>query len=287
MTMWAGLERMPWFWRVIAKGLLFLTVLVGVLYPHPVYLVRQVGHLRDTEALIQPDLPFIAEINREIDAKLPEHPTKAQELAAVERYVYQAIRYSYDWDIWMNVDYWPTAAEVWEKRTEDCDGRAVLSASILRARGFKDAKIVANINHAWVEAGGKGLMGAEKDQNFRREGGKLVITLPKKETLFTGLAQVRHFPAWRLAVLVLAAVLLVLHPARCWKGFATASLSGFSGLALLYVWAMHSEGGKSGFWLLIASGVFLAASIGLAMLFPKLANRRKVDANGSLSVAVN
>ncbi len=266
--MWHGLAQLPFAARLVIKLLLFLVVLVVVLFPHPVHLANQIRHLADTESLIQPGLPFIKEINREIDAALPPHPTPEQELKAVERFVYDAIPYAYDWHVWSNVDYWPTAAEVWEKRREDCDGRAVLSASILRARGFKDARIVANLSHAWVEAGGKGLMGAQQDKNFSREGGRLVIKAPKVETILSGLCQVRHFPAWRLGVLVLAAVLLAMHPHFGWPGFSASLFTGLTGLALLYVWAARTTHGRDALgWLWMSLGL-LAGAFVLAVWLP-------------------
>lgn len=267
---WDWLARLPRRWRCPVKALLFLAVLVLVLFPHPVYLARQVAHLADTEALIQPELPFIAGINREIDALLPAQPTQAQELKAVERYVYTAIPYAFDWEVWANLDYWPTAAEVWARRREDCDGRAVLTASILRARGFKDARLVGNLNHVWVAAAGKELLGAEKDKNFRRENGRLVITPPKTETLRKGLAQVKHFPAWRLAVLMLAALLLALHPARSARGFIAAALPALLSLAILYRWAEASATGKEHGLLLALSAALFVVSLALAFLMEHL-----------------
>lgn len=260
----------PFWLRSVAKAVLFSVFLGVVLFPNPYYLAKQVRHLSDTESLIQPDAPFIAGINRDIDHSLPPNFTRAHELKAVESYVYKAIPYAYDWNLWNNVDYWPTATEVWERRQEDCDGRAVLSASILRARGFKDAKIVGNISHVWVEAGGKGLMGAEQDKNFTRENGRLVIKLPKRETLLEGLDQVRHFPAWRLSVLVFAAVALTLHPQWSWPAFATASSVGLSGLGTLYFWASRAEHGRGAEGLFWLSGALFVAALLVALLWPRI-----------------
>lgn len=273
--MWDRLGKLPWPGRSALKIALFLLVLGGVLYPNPVYLVRQISHLRDTEALIQPDLPFIAEINREITATLPAKPTREQELKAVERYVYQAIPYTYDWHQWANVDYWPSAAEVWERRTEDCDGRAILSASILRARGYPDARIVGNLNHVWVVAGNNSLMGAEKDQNFRRVNGKVVITPPKAETVFRGLAQIKHFPFWRLALLVIVGVGLSLHPYRSLRGYGLATAIGLAGLWVLYAWAESTKKGETGRHWVAASVGLMIVSLIMAWALPRLAARFK------------
>jgi len=284
--MWVWLANLPRHWRWSAKALLFLMTLGAVLYPHPVYLTRQLRHLSDTEALIQPHLPFIAELNQQIDATLPAGAPPGQVFRAVERFVYQAVPYAYDWEVWSNVDYWPTAAEVWEKRREDCDGRAVLCASLLRARGFEHVRIVGNIHHVWVEAEGKGLMGAEKDQNFRREGGRLVVTPPRAETLLKGLSHVIHFPAWRLGVLVVVAVALAWHPGRDWRGLALGVISGLAGLTSLYGWAAWSERGQVGHELLGLSVALLIAGGALAKYYPRwIARRRETQQPSALSVA--
>ena len=47
------------------------------------------------------------------------------------------------------VDYLPTVAEVIEKGREDCDGRAVVAASLLRNFGF-EAYLVNDLAHMWV-----------------------------------------------------------------------------------------------------------------------------------------
>jgi hypothetical protein len=63
--------------------------------------------------------------------------------------VCERIPYSWDWDNWGCVDYLPTAAEVVERGREDCDGRAVIAASILRNLGY-DAQLVTDGSHMWV-----------------------------------------------------------------------------------------------------------------------------------------
>jgi hypothetical protein len=47
-------------------------------------------------------------------------------------------------------EYLPTVAEVFEQGREDCDGRAVVAASLLRRMGY-DAWLVSDLLHVWVE----------------------------------------------------------------------------------------------------------------------------------------
>ncbi len=287
--MWNKLARLKWHWRWLAKTALFALVVLEVLYPHPVLLVKQIQHLANIESLIDPNLPDMPQINREIDQELAAGATPEKEAKAVERYVYRQIKYEYDWNIWGNVDYWPTAAEVWALKREDCDGRAILAASILRARGFKDAHVVANLSHVWVAAGGKEWMGPQADKNFTREGGKTKITLPSLSTLAVTLAMMSEFPAVR-SYLILAALLgLCFHPCRHWGGALTVGALGALGLLLLLKWGggylsheTRLEGGRLLFSLLLLSG-----SIVLAMGMPRvLALLSSWRTRGSIQPAV-
>ena len=247
------------FWRWLAthrplkrsslKLALFAVVVLFALYPNPVLLVRQIRHLLDTESLIQPDLPAMPDINREIDQLLATNPPALTEFKAVERFVYRRIPYQYDWHGWWNLDYWPTAAEVWERQREDCDGRAVLAASILRARGHADARLVANLQHVWVAVGTNELMGPMADKNFRREGGKVVdgklvgaktiLTLPSLKTLLDSLAMTCKFPAWRVVLMLVTLLALVFHPAADTGRFAMLCAVMLAGYAVFLDWCVR------------------------------------------------
>src|SRR6185295_4116464 len=107
------------------------------------------------------------------------------------------IKYRYDWYNWGNLDYWPTAEETWALKKEDCDGRAVLAASILRSRGYTNATIVANLKHVWVKVGDVELMGPGGEKVFRHEGGKTIVTVPSWKTLLDAIAFTCKFPIVR------------------------------------------------------------------------------------------
>ena len=209
------------------------------LYPNPVLLLRQLGHYLDTESLIQPHLPAMPEINREIDQLIATNAPALTELKAVERFVYRRIAYQYDWHGWWNLDYWPTAAEVWERKREDCDGRAVLAASILRARGHADARLVANLQHVWVAVGTNELMGPMADKNFRREGGKTVITFPALKTLLDSLAMTCKFPAWRVVLMLVTLLALLFHPSADTGRFAVLCAVMLAGYAVFIDWCVR------------------------------------------------
>lgn len=239
--MWSRLGRLPFLWRCLVKWLLLALVTILVLYPRVHLLLKQVQHLRNVESLIQPDLPEIAAINRAIDTQLATNTVRRDEFKTVERYVYQRVPYKYDWLNWGNLDYWPTAAEVLERKREDCDGRAVLAASILRARGFQTAQIVANLNHVWVVVDKTELMGPQKEKNLRRVGGKTVVTLPGLQTWLSAVAMLSEFPAIRSLILLATGLVLAYHPCRNVTGLLAVTTMALVGFVLMLDWGNRLE----------------------------------------------
>lgn len=246
---WRWLETQRPLKRAGLKLALLVVVVLFALYPNPVLLARQVSHLLNMEQLIQPGLSAMPDINRDIDQLIATNMPTLTEFKAVERFVYRRIPYQYDWHGWANLDYWPTAAEVWERKREDCDGRAVLAVSILRARGYPEARLVANLQHVWVAVGTNELMGPMADKNFRREGGKMVdgklvgaktvITLPKLKTLLDSLAMTCKFPAWRVVLMLVTLLALVFHPAADTGRFAILCAVMLAGYAVFLDWCVR------------------------------------------------
>lgn len=260
--MWTRLARLPCAWRCLVKWALLAVVIIVVLYPHLGLLVRQIRHLRDAESLIQPELPELAAMNREIDAQLATNTLRRDEFKAVERYVYQRVPYKYDWINWGNLDYWPTTAEVLERRREDCDGRAVLAASLLRARGFRTAHIVANLNHVWVAVDKTELMGPQKEKNLRRVGGRTVVTLPGLRTWLGSVAMISEFPAIRSLIILATVLVLAYHPCHNVTGLLAVTTVALVGFVLLLDWGNRLESRSEATFsaqLLAAFGLLLLA----------------------------
>ncbi len=238
--LWRKVADLPFGGRIGVKLATFFTVLMCVLYPNPILLVKQINRYLDMESLIQTDFAAIETINREIDAELPADASPKNEFLAIQRYVYKHIRYAYDWENWGNFDFWPSAEQVWDRKREDCDGQAILAVSILRARGFKTATLVANIRHMWVNVDQQELMGPDKEQNIKREGGKTVITLPSFDLIFGGVAlYVADFPAIRNLILILTLLILSYHPCRNLTRFLGVTILGLVGFILLEDWAQE------------------------------------------------
>ena len=235
--MWPRLARLPFIWRLLVKWILLLFVILFALYPHPGLLFKHVQHLRNIESLIQPDLPEIAVINHELDAHLNPNGSRKDEFRAVERYVNQRIPYQFDWFNWGNLDYWPTTQEVLERNTEDCDGRAVLAASILQARGFKTARIVGNIDHVWVTVDGAELMSPQPDKNYTHAGAKARVSLPQLRTWLRAASKICKFPAVRSLLILAAVLVLAYHPCRNVTGLLAAAVVLLIAFALMVDWA--------------------------------------------------
>lgn len=236
---WEKLAHVRLIWRVAIKALILGSVIFIVLYPHPVLFFEQLRHYWNAEALIQPDFPGMAGINREIDAALPLHASKDEEFQAIQRYVYEHIRYEYDWRNWGNLDYWPSAAQVWQRQREDCDGQAILAVSILRSRGFATAKLVGNFRHIWVAVERQELMEPDTEQTFTQEGGKTIVALPSREMIFNSIAfYVAAFPAMRNLSIYLTLLLLCYHPAPDPTRFFGLTSLGLTGFVWLKDWAL-------------------------------------------------
>jgi hypothetical protein len=257
----SGRGKAAWDWlaarsagqRIFIKCVLLGVFTLPVFFPWPGQLLKQIPRWKNPDSLIETNAPFLAAINQRIDGQLKLDGTRKDELQAVERFVYREIKYGYDWDVWGNTDYWPTVAEVWENKREDCDGQAVLTASILRSRGFEEVHIVGNLSHVWVTAGTNEVMSPQADRNFQRVDGKLKVKLPGVKTFLLTWAHINRFPVVRSLLLLMAVLLLMLHPVWDVKQWWMTFGIGVAGLLLLYDWGgkyLQSSvmGASLGFW---------------------------------------
>ena len=272
----SGWFKRRWDWlagrsrgqRWLIKSCLLAAFTLVVFFPRPDQLVKQLPRWKNPDSLIETNVPFMAEINQKIDEQLKPDGTKKDELKAVEKFVYREIKYGYDWDVWGNTDYWPTVGEVWDIKREDCDGQAVLAASILKSRGFEEVRIVGNLSHVWVAAGTNEVMSPQADKNFQRVDGKLKVRFPGMKTFLLTWAHINRFPALR-SLLLLAAVLVVSwHPVADMKRWWMTFGMGVAGLLLLYDWGgkylkNSATGGSLDFW---AGNLLVLLAIALALL---------------------
>ncbi len=235
--LWDKVAELRLIWQLLIKITIFSIVLFFVLFPNPVIFVEQVKNLSDLESLIQSDFSGIEEINSQIDTLLAENCTLEEEFQIIQHYIYKNIPYSYDWDNWGVVDYWPSADAVWQRRTEDCDGRAVLAAAILRSRGFETANLAGSLRHVWVTVDGQELMGPDKEKSLKKVDGKTIISLPSWKMILTGFAFIlSEFPAIRNLIILLTALILLYHPCKNMAALFAATTAALLGFILLMEW---------------------------------------------------
>jgi len=123
---------------------------------------------------------------------------------------------------WGGMDSIPTVAEVAAKGREDCDGRAVVAASILKRLGY-DATLACDLKHVWVVArdprtgAGGELMSpgkGEKSLVSTDTGTRFSLTLGLVRNLGRGMAfGMAVFPLLREVILVAVLAALALQPA--------------------------------------------------------------------------
>lgn len=189
---------------ILAMGILVL------LFPHPGRALREFRTLRDPNALIAPGDPAVERLSAEIDAAMPATLDRPGQIAWIEAFIEKRIVYAHDWDQWLNVDYWPTPSETVASGREDCDGIAVLTASVLKRRGFKP-RIEASYEHVWLEVEGERILNPDKETNFDGEH----WSLPGFGLILSWLRySLTSFPLWRWATLVLWAFFVLRWPNR-------------------------------------------------------------------------
>lgn len=144
------LNRLRWPLRIPIKWLIFGIAVLVVCFPYPARLIRHVQRWRNPNALIEPDAPAIQPLIEELQPQLTAGLTPEEVLLAVQKYVCEKIRYEWDWNTWGMADYLPTVAEAVAMGREDCDGQAVVAASLLSHFGF-EAELVTDFTHVWVK----------------------------------------------------------------------------------------------------------------------------------------
>lgn len=228
LTAWRRIHDGPWLVRWPLKGLLFAAVTLLVMFPNPSRIVTLLDRLANLDRLIDGNHPGLAKLEEDVRRKLPENASARAALPIVEKIVYAHVPYAFDWDNWGVMEWLPTVDEVLTRGREDCDGRAVVAASLLRRLGY-EAWLVTDILHMWVETpegetmsptgGAKTLSGGRPGQT----GTQASIGLEVLNNAARGMAfGVAVFPLLRELIIVGALALLTLHPRvgfwRCVSG---------------------------------------------------------------------
>lgn len=147
----------------------------------------------------------------ELQPRLENVAAPRRALQIVERFVYEKVPYDWDWNTWGAADYIPTVSEVLSAGREDCDGRAVLAASLLSRLGY-DAQLVTDFAHVWVKTSEGETMGPGSS--------KALVATPEGVRVQPGaLAQLARsvgygisvFPAHRELIFLFVLWCLLLH----------------------------------------------------------------------------
>lgn len=130
---------------------------------NPFIVVDQIERRVNPNSLLDPNSLVVAEFNQEFEAFLQiRKPTsrssqvqalldpQVTEIESVEAFVRSCIKYHSDFFQYLALDHLATDIEIVKKRNDDCDGRAILAASLLLHRGY-DAWIIVAPRHYCVE----------------------------------------------------------------------------------------------------------------------------------------
>ena len=134
---------------------LFILLLGGSL--NPLLWDEQFGRRRTPTQLIDPFSSPIQTINSEFEEEYGELLGGEDSLdldphvcEISEMYIRSLIEYKGDITNYLCIDHLATTEEVIQRGKDDCDGQAVLIASLLIHRGY-DARVVLGYAHVWVE----------------------------------------------------------------------------------------------------------------------------------------
>jgi len=196
-------DRLPWLLRWPVKLLVLAVVVFLVCFPRMGRFSTHVQRWRDANQLVDPDAAALEPLALELEPLLlQEGMADPEALHTVQRFVLERIKYRWDWENWGNADYIPTVEEAVAAGFEDCDGRAVVAASLLKRFGY-DARIVTDFAHVWVATDVGETMGPGERKSVVAEDGRLRID-------YGALVELPRALAYGLAVFPLGRELIIL-----------------------------------------------------------------------------
>jgi hypothetical protein len=158
------------FWRKLKMGSCYFSLLAFwlliVCYPNPLIFFRNLARY-----VWFPVDPTIAQ---DVKTPVPDAPRD------IEQFVYRVVPYEFDWNTYGVPWMMPTPREVLQAGKGDCESRAVMFASLLRAKGIP-CDIKASFTHIWVDYPQKKPNRSENDSIAwigKRKDNKLFVKLP-------------------------------------------------------------------------------------------------------------
>ena len=301
MRAWLAFHRLtPWL-RWPLKWLMLATAVGLILFPCVWLLPTYISRMRNLDALIDPNAPELAPLEREVRTRValrmlnadvgvaaplagdigaspaPSAASSDAPAAAIaatlretENVVYRHVPYDWDWNTWGVFDYVPTVHEVFVKGHEDCDGRAVVAASLLRRMGIPTA-IRCDLMHVWVHTPyGEAMTvpGQGPATVTTPEGGgptRVNLTPAALANLARGTTfGVWAFPVGRVALLWLAVCLVAAHPRSSRVRRVVGPLVALAGLALVRYAGQNVAYHEEFPWIAVAG--WALAAVGLIVL---------------------
>ena len=248
ISIWSRFQCSSWWFRWALKGAVLGITVFLVCFPYPGRFWRHVSRWREPGQLIEPDAPGLEPWLTELRPQLDGIEQGPEALKVVERYVYQNLRYAWDWDTWGVADYIPSVGETLTAEQEDCDGRAVIAASLLRKLGY-EAELVSDMTHVWVKTDhGETMSPGQMKKFVETKDGRLsfdwtaLANVPRSWAFGMGV-----FPLAReLIVVVVLLVLSVRQGVRWWVYLVVGALM-IDGLIILRLaayspWRQHVVG---------------------------------------------
>ena len=135
--------------RVFKFYSVLLVIFIFVNPNVPKYLTDGISNNQNPCSLIRPYSEQVTDLRDKI-LNRTDKTYDIDDIYEIQKYIIDHIKYTYDWINWLLIDYWPTPEEIISKGREDCDGRAILTCSILRSMNF-DAYVIVGTDHLWVE----------------------------------------------------------------------------------------------------------------------------------------
>jgi hypothetical protein len=226
---WLNHRQKLFRWALKALFLVILVLLV--LFPRVDRLPETVRRYLNPNDLVNPQSPALAPLIDEFEKERQPDWTRTELMNHIESFVYRKIPYARDWNLWANIDYIPTVEEAIKKGKEDCDGRAVVAASMLRRYGF-EAVIVGNFEHIWVKTEIGETMGPAENKlvEYTAEGKRkfnwsTVWDMPDEFCY-----SISVFPLWRELIILVGVWLLLIgrglsfRETLIWLGMLMAGL---------------------------------------------------------------
>lgn len=271
---WLRLQRSRRRVRWAVKAVFVAAVTFVTLYPHPGVFVRHIRHSRNVETLIDPDAQALGPWRQELEALLPADVDPVDRLRIVENFVYEKVPYAFDWDVWGVVDYLPALDEIVAQGREDCDGRALVAASLMR-RYDPETSLASDATHLWIKT--------SAGEAMSPGGPKVIEQTPRGvETHLRNLLQIRIpatgialFPFGRQLLIAAAFWLALCDPRIRPRVAAVSALLVLNGLltvklAANNVWAMVMWGVWLGFAQMLI-GVILVITASRRVMRPSAA----------------